>query len=418
MPTEYELLPRLLHASAGPTVIGGLQSLRAEDWDDLLQQAEHHQVTPLLHRALQERQTALPVDVRERLELSCFGTAAGNAKLFLELAAVLESLRAAEVPVLALKGAHLAEIVYRDVTLRPMGDVDLLVRRADLPRAEQVLLGLGYRPQTVPGGIQDYSAHRHLPPFVKAGAVPIEIHRSIDESGCFQIYAEGLWERARIVRIAGVEALVLSPEDLLLHLCLHTAFQHGFRAPLRQIYDIVAVIDHHGPELDWRGLVRAAETSGLSKVCYYALAVAESLLGAGVPAETLAALETSGCDPRMVPVIREYVLLRFSHRAPGGVHEILQARGRREGIRSLLRSLFPPPDRLREIYALAPGSKAVYGYYLIRPWDLFLRRGRFFAQLASRGSEARVALDLEAKGRLIRRQLETEPLRQKEAQGR
>jgi hypothetical protein len=418
MNTGCELLPRLLHASADPTLIGELKSLRSEDWDDLLQQAEHHQVTPLLHRALEERHTALPADVRERLDLSCFSTAVSNAELFSQLTAVLATLKAEGIPVLVLKGAHLAEIVYRDVTLRPMGDVDLLVRRSDLLSAERVLLGLGYRPQIVPGGIQDYSAHRHLPPFIKDGAVPIEIHRLIDESGCFQIDAEGLWERARTAWIARVEALVLSPEDLLLHLCLHAAFQHGFRVPLRHIYDIVATIQHHGPELDWRGLVRAAETSGLSRICYYALAVAESLLGAGVPAEALTALETSGCDPRMVAVIREYVLLHPTHPAPGGIQEMFQTRGWLEGMRSLLRSLFPSPARLREMYALAPGSKAVYGYYLIRPWDLFLRRGRFLAQLASRGSAARIALDTEAKGRLIRRQLEVEPLRPEEAQGR
>lgn len=418
MHTECELLPRLLHASANPTAVDELKSLRAEDWDSLLQQAEYHGVTPLLHRALQERQAALPAGVQERLELSSSGTAADNTKLYLELAAVLEALRTAGVPVLVLKGAHLAEIVYRDVALRPMGDVDLLVRRTDLSCAERAMLGLGYRPQIAPGGIQDYSAHRHLPPFLKDGAVPIEIHRSIDESGCFHIDAEGLWERARTVRIAGVEALVLSPEDLLLHLCLHTGFQHGFRIPLRMICDIVATIRHHGPELDWRRLVRAAERSGLSKVCYYTLAVARSLLGAGVPTKALAALESSGGDPRMVAVIQEYVLLHPAYRAPGGIHEMFQARGRWKEIGSLLRSLFPSPARLREIYALAPGSKAVYGYYLIRPWDLFLRRFRFLAQLASRGSAARLALDLEAKGRLIRRHLEAEPLRPEEAQGR
>ena len=418
MRTGCELLPSLLHASAAPSALDRLEGLAAEDWEDLLQQAEHHQVTPLLHRAVQERHASVPAVVRERLELSCFRTAAGSAKLFLELAAVLEALRAAGIPVLVLKGAHLAELVYRDVSLRPMSDVDLLVRRADLPSAERVLLGLGYHPQATPGGIQDYSTHRHLPPFIKSGAVPIEVHRSIDESGCFQIDAEGLWERARTARIAGVEALVLNPEDLLQHLCLHTAFQHGFRAPLRQIYDIVAAIDHYGPELYWHVLVRAAERSGLGKVCYYALAAAESLLGARVPPEALAALETSDCDPRMVAVIREYVLLQSSHQAPGSIQEMFQAQGRWERMRLLLRSLFPAPALLRETYSLAPGSKAVYVYYLIRPWHLVLQSGRFLTQLASRGSQARMALDTEAKGRLIRRQLEAEPLRQKEAQGR
>lgn len=87
---------------------------------------------------------------------------------------------------------------------------------------------------------------------------------------------------------------------------------------------------------------------------------------------------------------------------------MFQSRGWQERMRSLVRSLFPSPARLREIYSLAPGSKAAYAYYLIRPWDLLLRRGRFLVQLSSRGSEARLVLDTEAKGLLIRRQLRRE----------
>ncbi|HEV2853354.1 MAG TPA: nucleotidyltransferase family protein [Thermoanaerobaculia bacterium] len=414
-----ELLSRLLHPSADQISLTELKSLGPGDWDDLLEQAEHHQVSPLLHRALDdpERRAVVPAAAMERLEVSYFNTAAGNASLFAQLKGVLEALRAAGIPVIALKGAHLAEIVYGNLTLRSMGDVDVLVRREDLPRVEQVLTGLGYHPQEIHSA-RDYSVHRHLLPFVKAGAFPIEIHRTIDESGQFAIDVEGLWERARPARIAGVEALVLSPEDLLLHLCLHTAFQHGFRVPLRQICDLAAAVRHYGRELDWRGLVRAAETSGLSKVCYYALAVAESLLGAGVPAETLATLQVSGGEERMVAVIREYVLVHPSHRAPGGIKEVIQAQGAWERMRSLLQSVFPSPARLREIYSLAPGSKAVYGYYPVRLWDLLVRRGGFLAQLASRGSEARAALDVEAKGLLIRRQLEEKPLRRGEAGGR
>lgn len=414
-----ELLSRLLRVSGNQVALTELKNLGPDDWDDLLEQAEQHQVSPLLHRALDdpERRAVVPAAAMERLEASYFNTAAGNASLFAQLTGVLEALRAAGAPVIGLKGAHLAEIVYGNLTLRSMGDVDLLVRREDLPRVEQVLTGLGYHPQEIRSA-RDYSVHRHLLPFVRAGAFPIEIHRTIDESGQFEIDVEGLWGRARAARIAGVEALVLSPEDLLLHLCLHTAFQHGFRVPLRQICDLAETVQRYGPELDWRGLVRTAETSGLGKVCYYALAVAESLLGAAIPAETLAALQASGGDERMVAVIREYLLIHPSHRAPGGIKKVVQARGARERVKSLFQSVFPSPARLREIYSLAPDSKAVYGYYPVRLWDLLVRRGGFLAQLASRGSEARVALDVEAKGLLIRRQLEEKPLRRGEARGR
>lgn len=420
MAVHCELLSRLLHLKEARAALADLMSLRPEDWNDILDQAEHHQVVPLLHRALQspEGRAVVPAGVRERLQISYFTAAARSARLVSELAAVLRAARTAGLAVVVLKGAHLAEVVYQDVTLRPMGDVDLLVRRADLPLAERVLLDLGYRPVEARRGGPDYSIHRHLAPFVKPGAVPIEVHWTLDESGCFRIEDEGLWERARGARIAGVETLVLGPEDLLQHLCLHAAFQHGFRVPLRQIYDIALGVRQAGPELDWRGLTATADASGLSRVCYYALALAESLLGAGIPAPALAALAAPGCDEKTVAVLRAYVLLDPSQRPPDGLREVLQGRSGRERMSALLRSVFPTPARLREIYGLPPGSPATYGYYPVRFWDLLIRRGLLLVRLGSSRSAARRALEMEAQGQLLRRQLEDRPHQPGEARGR
>ena len=421
--TSGELLSRLLHMEDDRATASELGNLSSTEWEDLLQQAERHQVTPLLHRSLQgaERRATVPAAVQERLEISYFQTAARSARIYAQLREMLEALGKEQIPVIVLKGAYLAEIAYADVTLRPMRDVDLLARQADLARAEQALLALGYGPEEDDGGIDDYSTHRHLPPLARAGAAPVEIHWTIDDSGRFQIDVEGLWARARAVRIAGVETLALGTEDLLLHLCLHTAFQHRFRVALRQIYDIAVVIRHHEKDLDWQALAEAARASGLGKVCYYTLAVTDSLFGAGAPAETLAALKEPGCEEGMVAVIRDYILLLGSQQVPIGLTEMLRqggSGGRMGRLGLLLRSVFPPPDRLREIYSLPPGSKAVYGYYFVRLWDLFARRGRFVSQLVLPGSEARFAMETEAKALIIQRQLGVPPMRPGKARGR
>ena len=64
----------------------------------------------------------------------------------------------AGVPFLVLKGAALAHLVYGDPRLRPMRDVDLLIRKADAGRALDVLTRCGFRP----GGIAVPSRHHHL----------------------------------------------------------------------------------------------------------------------------------------------------------------------------------------------------------------------------------------------------------------
>jgi hypothetical protein len=51
-----------------------------------------------------------------------------------------------------------------------------------------------------------------------------------------------------------VTALGLGLEDLLLHLCFHTSFQHVFRfGGLRSFCDVATTLDERGPSVDWSG---------------------------------------------------------------------------------------------------------------------------------------------------------------------
>jgi hypothetical protein len=59
--------------------------------------------------------------------------------LYQELQTVLKTFkfRAASIAVIALKGAFLAELVYENIGLRAIGDVDLLVKKEDLEKVQQ-----------------------------------------------------------------------------------------------------------------------------------------------------------------------------------------------------------------------------------------------------------------------------------------
>ena len=50
------------------------------------------------------------------------------------------------LPVVVLKGAALAELVYQHIGLRTMADVDLLVEKKNLDKAGSILERLGYCP--------------------------------------------------------------------------------------------------------------------------------------------------------------------------------------------------------------------------------------------------------------------------------
>ncbi len=95
-------------------------------------------------------------------------------RLYRELAQVVRACNDAGVPVILLKGAHLAEAVYGNIALRPMVDVDLLVKQADLMRVHDILIGQGYA--LAEKSDAACSVVRHMPPFTKDGVPRIEIH--------------------------------------------------------------------------------------------------------------------------------------------------------------------------------------------------------------------------------------------------
>jgi hypothetical protein len=63
-----------------------------------------------------------------------------------------------------------------------------------------------------------------------------------------------------------------------------------------------------------------------------------------------------------------------------------------------LGSLFPPPERLREMYGLRPGSWTTPLYYFVRPVDVARRFGRVLAQLGRATDRLPLSLERETNG--------------------
>jgi hypothetical protein len=78
--------------------------------------------------------------------------------------------------------------------------------------------------------------------------------------------------------------LVLLPEDLLLHLCIHLSFHHlyGF-AGVRALCDIRQTIQHYKTRIDWNVVRDRAREWHVSNAIELSLFLAKELLDADVP---------------------------------------------------------------------------------------------------------------------------------------
>lgn len=312
--------------------------LRQEvDWDHLLDVGQRHYLLPLLHDRLSGLEHgAIPPAVAERLKSVYFTSLLRNRRLGDELARLAGALGRAGIEAIVLKGGALARTVYAEPALRPMMDLDLLVRPEQIDRAGPVLEGLGFR--------RSPSLPAHLVPFQQEFGGGVEwICREEGRTtrldvqhdllgvdwcrGMFAIEPGALWDAAQPLPLeGGAEMRQLSPEDTLIHLCLHPALHHGYASPLIGYVDMDRLVDRAGSETFWARVLERAARFRVRTAVYYGLLGAGRLLATPVPAGVLAALDPGRARVRRLERLAPLELgtvLQGANRRVTGLHQVL-----------------------------------------------------------------------------------------------
>lgn len=349
-----------------------------EEWGDALRQVVQHDIAPLLYHRLNTQHFAgvVPDPVLRMLRAITLRVAAENLRLYYDLAQILAAFQKRHMPILVLKGAYLAEIVYGNRALRSMGDVDLLFKKSDLAKAEGVLRELGYSGPRHPSEEVDL---RHARSLVKNNGLKVDLHWAIERpTAPFSIDIEGLWKRAQPVTIAGAEVLALSPEDLLLHLCLHASFDHQFYYGLRALCDITETIRYHQSHLDWALVQARTREWGISKSVYLSLALTKEYTGALVSDEVIESLKPARFFPQVLLWAKDELFAAPHSDAalPVGLTQVWTHEGIRAKALLFWRRACPSVKDMAELYALSPTSTWVYLYYPLRWKDLLFQYGR------------------------------------------
>jgi len=353
-----------------------------DQWGRLLDLAERHDLAPFLAWRLDAPagDAGLPLEVRQQLTESRRLGAARNLVIFRDLERLLSALGEAGVPAIVLKGPHLAEHVYQSPELRQMRDLDILVPGESLGQASAVASRLGYEPPREQAPEETLALSQHVPPLSRRGAVPVELHWSIEKPGNpYAIDIEGLWRRSVPARFGGTEAAVLSPEDLLLHLCLHAGYHHRFDISLQAFCDLGELIGTDAGGISWPVVERRTADWAAARPVHLCLSLAHELLRAAVPADVLTRLKPpsfrddvyaaargkvlTGSDPD-VPRVSGNLARLWGDAPPGGRWAYLRER------------IFLPRGELARLYPRRDGARHGGPRYLARLGDLFRRHGR------------------------------------------
>lgn len=347
------------------------------DWHLFLTKARREGVAPLVYArllAIVETRTTVPALVLEALSQDYYAAAARNTIIFTELGKVLDALHAAGQQVIVLKGAALAEIVYKNLALRPMADVDLLIQEQDFFTVDQALKQIGYDA----AGQAGLDAHA-LP----SDSLTALIYRCASEnSPSFHIHwhlvnstvpngsltrdmdLAGIWRNAIKTRIAGRETLVLAPHHLLLHLAEHALRVTHSLSKLSYFCDIKEAAEFYRDTLDWDLLIWECKRFNLDRMVSIPFHFAVKYLDADIPAAVVAGLRPKSY--RLGERIFIHALSR-NRRAPGLSYllYLAHARGPAEKLAFLWGTLFPP-RRVIAQHCGIPSARVGKVFYLRR----------------------------------------------------
>jgi hypothetical protein len=194
--------------------------------------------------------------------------AASNAVLFDALAAIEARFAEADLPLVLLKGAAVAEWAYADPALRPMSDLDLWVRENDLEPASALLASLGFVRR--PG--REIALSR--------ANVRVELHgtpfRGVWTDRTATPDVEGAWQRAEPAG-PGRHARRLTAEDAVLQVVVHTVVNVFSQWPLRALLDLAA--GSRRRTIDWEAVAARAEAARLRTATWLVLDLADRIFG-------------------------------------------------------------------------------------------------------------------------------------------
>ena len=321
-------------------------SLASVDWARLLGLAEEHGVTGHLASCLRDLGgTEVPPEFRQSLVERQRAQNFFTLRLTAELFRILERFASEGIATLVIKGPVLAVQAYGDPAIRSYGDLDLLVRQADIRRATELMSAAGYA-AAVPLTAIDAGKIPGQYLFSKPDSkLIVELHND-----CTLRYfprrlpLEDFFARQVLVRLDGREAPALSVEDELVLICIHGA-KH-FWERLLWIADVAALVSRQ-TDINWKLVADSARAVGAERMLHTGLRLASDLLRAPLPGKIQAIVQADVIAGRLAEQVCQWLPAAGS--APPGLFQRAAFRMRmRGGLISapvyLLRLSFSPTE--------------------------------------------------------------------------
>ncbi|MFA4842543.1 MAG: nucleotidyltransferase family protein [Candidatus Omnitrophota bacterium] len=277
------------------------------NWERLIGLAASCEILPLvIKNILRAENSLIPKPALSKIYKRCQKEyTLNNLILWNEFKEILRICGKENIPILAIKGIALTELLYKDTGVRRTSDIDIMINTKDLLRLEPSLRKLGYGDDPdeiayLPTRKDILKKSQHLS-LKKAGSLgyPIVLNLHWDILSPLRTVknlTSGFWQRAAAQEVRGERIKTLSWEDTLLVSIfeIYKDFIQKNNFLAKRYLDISQIIELYGDCINWQEFIRHSNGYGVRGLVYFALSSHKELCHTRIlPQEVLEKLKPS-----------------------------------------------------------------------------------------------------------------------------
>jgi hypothetical protein len=227
---------------------------------ETLKQISYFQgIEPIVYDLIRRRillQDNLPPNLLTGWERTYFNTFIQNTRFIELLTQVLAKTGEENIPSIALKGLASSAMLYKDVGLRPMADIDILCHTKDLKALSDILYSLGFSRKGLLQAHHIGFTHQDL-------GILVELHFALQYIvKKKKAILTRFWMRLHSAQIDEARFPILSIEDQLLFEMGHI-LDHVYCVSLKHFQDFAGWLTLLSSEIDWDYLTSILTKSGM-----------------------------------------------------------------------------------------------------------------------------------------------------------
>ena len=261
------------------------------------------------------------------------------------------------IDMIILKNGGIMIDIIEDAAKCPMEDIDSLVKKSDFLKAHEILINNGFNFK-----FRSEYEFEKLDEAFRDGSTEYYIDMPNGEKMWFELAwraVAGRWIRPDLEPdtdefmrnshfAEGTKVKILSPEDNLLQVCIHTAKHSYVRAPgLRLHMDVDRIVSHN--KIDWNLFLEKVRKTRVSTSTYLSLYIPSVILETEIPKWVLDELRPKK-EMKLLNLLEKAELIHPRGHKFSKFEFLVFQTGLYDSFTDMLSFIYPPNGMLKEMY--------------------------------------------------------------------